>query len=173
MDNIINLYIDFDGVTKDTIRVSYKMMEDLGIDLNNRAEVIKFYQSIDWKELLDNSWKLNNAFQNINKIYEEKIFRPAILTTVNSLGEMIAKTNYIRSKNEDTSIICVPSGVEKSKIVKASKAILVDDYSGNLASWVKSGGIGIKFGYDKDYVSIDSLAYFASSEVIKKLALVC
>lgn len=113
MDNIINLYIDFDGVTKDTIRVSYKMMEDLGIDLNNRAEVIKFYQSIDWKELLDNSWKLNNAFQNINKIYEEKIFRPAILTTVNSLGEMIAKTNYIRSKNEDTSIICVPSGVEK------------------------------------------------------------
>ena len=107
------------------------------------------------------------------KIYEEKIFRPAILTTVNSLGEMIAKTNYIRSKNEDISIICVPCGVEKSKIVKASKAILVDDYSGNLANWVKSGGIGIKFGYDKDYVSIDSLASFVSGEVVKKLALVC
>ena len=145
---MINLYIDFDGVIKDTIRVSYKMMADLGIDLNN-------------------------AFQNINKIYEEKIFRPAILTTVNSLGEMIAKTNYIRSKNEDISIICVPCGVEKSKIVKASKAILVDDYSGNLANWVKSGGIGIKFGYDKDYVSIDSLASFVSGEVVKKLALVC
>lgn len=170
---MINLYIDFDGVIKDTIRVSYKMMADLGIDLNNKADVIKFYQSIDWNELLDNSEELNNAFQNINKIYEEKIFRPAILTTVNSLGEMIAKTNYIRSKNEDISIICVPSGVEKNMIVKASKAILVDDYSGNLASWVKSGWIGIKFGYDKDYVSIDSLAYFASGEVIKKLALVC
>ena len=45
--NMINLYIDFDGVIKDTIRVSYKMMADLGIDLNNRADVIKFYQSID------------------------------------------------------------------------------------------------------------------------------
>ena len=86
---------------------------------------------------------------------------------------MIAQTNYSRSKNSDISIICVSSGVEKSRIVKASKAILVDDHSCNLASWVKSGGTGIKFGYDKDYVSIDSLTYFASNGVIKKLALVC
>lgn len=170
---MINLYIDFDGVIKDTISVSYKMMADTGINMKNKAEIIKFYQDIDWVDLLDKSDELNKAFQWIDKIIEEGIFRPAILTTVNSLGEMIAKTNYVRSKNEDISIICVPSGVEKSKIVKASKAILVDDYSGNLASWVKSGGIGIKFGYDKNYVSIDSLAYFASGEVVKKLALVC
>ena len=73
---------------------------------------------------------LNNAFQNINKIYEEKIFRPAILTTVNSLGEMIAKTNYIRSKNEDISIICVPSGVEKNMIVKVTDRELIDKTGG-------------------------------------------
>ncbi len=91
---MINLYIDFDEVIKDTIRVSYKMMADLSTDLNNRADVIKFYQSIDWNELLDNSEELNNAFQNINKIYEEKIFRPAILTTV-AKNLSILKNKYI------------------------------------------------------------------------------
>ena len=49
---MINLYIDFDGVIKDTISVSYKMMDDLGINLKNRNEVIRFYQNIDWNDLL-------------------------------------------------------------------------------------------------------------------------
>lgn len=169
---MINLYIDFDGVIKDTISVSYKMMDDLGINLKNRNEVIRFYQNIDWNDLLDSSSELNDAFQNIKKISGEGVFRPAILTTVNSLREMIAKVNYIRSKNDDISIICVPNGVEKCDIVKAKDAILVDDYSGNLASWVNSGGIGIKFGYDDNYVSINSLSFFASYDVTKKLVLV-
>ena len=30
---MINLYIDFDGVIKDTISVSYKMMADTGIKM--------------------------------------------------------------------------------------------------------------------------------------------
>lgn len=86
---MINLYIDFDGVIKDTISVSYKMMADTGINMKNKAEIIKFYQDIDWVDLLDKSDELNKAFQWIDKIIEEGIFRPAILTTVNSLGEMI------------------------------------------------------------------------------------
>ena len=45
---------------------------------------------------------------------------------------MIAKVNYIRSKNKEVGIIFVPSGIDKSQIVKAQDAILVDDYSGNL-----------------------------------------
>ena len=32
-----DLYIDFDGVIKDTIKVSYKMMEDEKIDLRDRT----------------------------------------------------------------------------------------------------------------------------------------
>ena len=38
---MINLYIDFDGVIKDTISVSYKMMADMGINMKNKAEIIK------------------------------------------------------------------------------------------------------------------------------------
>lgn len=41
-----DLYIDFDGVIKDTIKVSYKMMEEQGISLSDRPRVIKFYQDI-------------------------------------------------------------------------------------------------------------------------------
>lgn len=168
---MINLYIDFDGVIKDTISVSYKMMADTGINMKNKAEIIKFYQDIDWVALLDKSDELNKAFQWIDKIIEEGIFRPAVLTTVNSLGEMIAKTNYVRSKNNQISIICVPSGIEKNKVVNAFNAILVDDYSGNLLNWSKAGGISIKYGYDKDYVSINSLDYFVSNGISKKLEL--
>lgn len=34
----MDLYLDFDGVLLDTINVSYKMMEELGIDLKDRQK---------------------------------------------------------------------------------------------------------------------------------------
>lgn len=168
---MIDLYLDFDGVIKDTINVSYKMMRDLGINLKDRASVVKFYQEIDWNFLLANSDELNDAFKYIDMICEEGVFRPSILTTVNSLSEMIAKTKYIRSKNMDVGIICVPNGVLKNQIVNANGAILVDDYSTNLFNWVKAGGIGVKFGFDEDYISIDSLHLFVDKRANKKLCL--
>lgn len=161
---MINLYLDFDGVIKDTINVSYKMMGDLGIDLRDRKSVVEFYMDTNWNELLASSGEIGDAFRYIDRIYEEGLFRPAILTTVNSLAEMIAKTNYIRSMNEDISIICVPRGIEKCQIVNPSGSILVDDYSGNLSSWERAGGIGIKFGFDDDYISINSLHFFVNGE---------
>ena len=168
IDKRINLYIDFDGVIMDTIRVSYKMMEDLGIDLSDRDAVIKFYQNIDWNELLANSEELKEAFKYINMIYDEGIYNPIILTTVNSLQEMTAKINYVRSKNDHISVICVPSGIEKSMVVNAAGSILVDDYSGNLIKWANSEGVSIKFGYDEKFVSINSLEYFVRNKYVKK-----
>lgn len=50
-------YIDFDGVTKDTIKVSYKMMEDERIDLNDRPRVIEFYKHLVWEYLLKRTAK--------------------------------------------------------------------------------------------------------------------
>ena len=39
-----NLYIDFDGVIMDTITNSYKMIKELGIDLNDsEKDMIKYY----------------------------------------------------------------------------------------------------------------------------------
>lgn len=171
IDKRINLYIDFDGVIMDTIRVSYKMMEDLGIDLSDRDAVIKFYQNIDWNELLANSEELKEAFKYINMIYDEGIYNPIILTTVNSLQEMTAKINYVRSKNDHISVICVPSGIEKSMVVNAAGSILVDDYSGNLIKWANSEGVSIKFGYDEKFVSINSLGYFVRNKYVKKRCL--
>lgn len=171
IDKRINLYIDFDGVIMDTIRVSYKMMEDLGIDLSDRDAVIKFYQNIDWNELLANSEELKEAFKYINMIYDEGIYNPIILTTVNSLQEMTAKINYVRSKNDHISVICVPSGIEKSMVVNAAGSILVDDYSGNLIKWANSEGVSIKFGYDEKFVSINSLEYFVRNKYVKKRCL--
>ena len=168
---MIDLYLDFDGVIKDTINFSYKMMRDLGINLKDRASVVKFYQEIDWNFLLANSDELNDAFKYIDMICEEGVFRLSILTTVNSLSEMIAKTKYIRSKNTDVGIICVPNGVLKNQIVNANGAILVDDYSTNLFNWVKAGGIGVKFGFDEDYISIDSLHLFVDKRANKNLCL--
>lgn len=165
---MINLYIDFDGVIKDTINVSYKMMNDLGIELSDRDSVIRFYQNIDWNELLDSSEELNKAFKYIGLICDEGFYNPIILTTVNSLGEMTAKVNYVRSKNDFISIICVPSGVSKDKMVNAIGSILVDDYSGNLVSWNDAGGIGIKFGSDDRFISIESLKFFVGNRVLKK-----
>ena len=40
---MINLYIDFDGVIMDTINVTYKMLSDKGIDMNDEVAKSKFY----------------------------------------------------------------------------------------------------------------------------------
>ena len=161
---MIDLYIDFDGVIQDTIKVSYKMMEEQGISLSDRANVIKFYQEIDWNKLIEVSGELNKAFVYINQICEEKKYRVSILTTVNSQQEMIAKVNYIRSKNKEIGIVFVPSGIDKSQIVKAQGAILVDDYSGNLLKWTEAGGIGIKFISEDSFTTISSLQVFTKNE---------
>ena len=159
-----DLYIDFDGVIKDTIKVSYKMMEEQGISLSDRPRVIKFYQDINWMELIEASDELNRAFHYINQICEEKRYRVSILTTVNSQQEMIAKVNYIRSKNKEVGIVFVSNGIDKSQIVKAQGAILVDDYSGNLLKWTEAGGIGIKFISKDNFTTINSLQVFTGNE---------
>lgn len=159
-----DLYIDFDGVIKDTIKVSYKMMEEQGISLSDRPLVIKFYQDINWRELIEVSDELNRAFHYINQICEEKRYRVSILTTVNSQQEMIAKVNYIRSKNKEVGIVFVPNGIDKSQIVKAQGAILVDDYSGNLLKWTEAGGIGIKFISKDNFATINTLKVFTENE---------
>lgn len=159
-----DLYIDFDGVIKDTIKVSYKMMEEQGISLSDRPRVIKFYQDINWRELIEASDELKKAFHYINQICEEKRYRVSILTTVNSQQEMIAKVNYIRSKNKEVGIVFVPNGIDKSQIVKAQGAILVDDYSGNLLKWTEAGGIGIKFISKDNFTTINSLQVFTGNE---------
>lgn len=168
-----DLYIDFDGVIKDTIKVSYKMMEDEKIDLRDRPKVIEFYKQLDWEYLLKISDEIKNAYYFINKISEEGTFNPKILTTVNSLNEIKAKLSDIKKNCKNITLVSVPSGIEKSVLVNPKNSILVDDYRGNLISWQNSGGIPVKFANEisSEFITINTLEVFTEKEICKNLCL--
>lgn len=156
-----NLYIDFDGVIVDTIRVTYDMLDRLGIDSNDFEKMSEFYYNLNWKQLLSLTPIINDGFGCIKKIINSGKFNVAILTHVNSLDEAVAKINYIRKYCKSVTIIPVPREISKTKIIDSKDAILIDDYSGNLKEWVSAGGIGIQFSSDlnknKGFKVIDKL----------------
>lgn len=145
-----NLYIDFDGVIMDTIKVTYDMIDRLEINKEDYEKMNEFFENLNWKKILSLTPIINNAFDEIKKLYKCGKFNMAILTHVNSLDEAVAKINYIRKYSSDVTIIPVPKEVSKTKMCKIKDAILVDDYSGNLKDWEKEGGIGIQFSTDLD-----------------------
>ncbi len=156
-----NLYIDFDGVIVDTIRVTYDMLDRLGIDSNDFEKMSEFYYNLNWKQLLSLTPIINDGFNAIKNIISTGKFNVAILTHVNSLDEAVAKVNYIRKYCKSVTIIPVPREVSKTKMIDSKDAILIDDYSGNLKEWEASGGIGIQFSTDlnknKGFKVIDKL----------------
>ena len=139
------LYIDFDGVIMDTIKVTYKLMEDVKIDSKNQDEVSNFYKNIDWKNLLSITPEINDSFNCIQKLVDSNLFDISILTHVISLDEAIEKIKFIRKHTDDLTIIPVPKAVSKTNMVHTHGAILIDDYSVNLREWENAGGIGIRF----------------------------
>ena len=156
-----NLYIDFDGVIVDTIRVTYDMLDRLGVDRSNFEKMSEFYYNLNWKQLLSLTPIINDSFNCINKIDESNKFNISILTHVNSLDEAIAKINYIRKYVKNITIIPVPREISKTKMIEAKDSILIDDYSGNLKEWEDAGVIGVQFSTDltkdKGFKVIDKL----------------
>lgn len=156
-----NLYVDFDGVIVDTIRVTYDMLDRLGVDRSNFEKMSEFYYNLNWKQILSLTPIINDSFKCLNKISETNRFNISVLTHVNSLDEAIAKINYIRKYVKNITIIPVPREVSKTKMIDAKNAILIDDYSGNLKEWEEAGGIGIQFSTDltkdKGFKVIDRL----------------
>lgn len=156
-----NLYIDFDGVIVDTIRVTYDMLDRLGVDRNNFEKMSEFYYNLNWKQLLSLTPIINDGFNCIKKIHDTNRFNVSILTHVNSLDEAVAKVNYIRKYFKEVTIIPVPREISKTRMLAVEGAILIDDYSGNLREWEAAGGIGIQFCNDltknKGFKVIDKL----------------
>lgn len=156
-----NLYIDFDGVIMDTIRVTYDMLDRLEVDRSDTEKMREFYANLNWKQILSLTPIINDSFKYIKKLYASGKYNIAILTHVNSLDEAIAKINHIRKYVKDVTIIPVPREVSKSKMCSTKGSILIDDYSGNLMEWENSGGIGIQFSTDltknKGFPVIDQL----------------
>lgn len=155
-----NLYIDFDGVICNTIEVSYRMMSDLGINLKDNEKVLKFYHDLDWDLLLSKCININDSMENIKNLMSSGKFNIAILTHVNSMGEIISKVNYIRKYLKDVTIIPVPKEISKTQMINARFSILIDDYAQNLDEWKAAGGIGVRFDLDMDgkgFLVIDHL----------------
>jgi len=155
-----NLYIDFDGVICNTIEVSYKMIKEAGISLEDSEKVSLFYHDLDWDLLLDKCININDSMENIKKIISSGKFNVAILTHVNSMNEVISKVKYIRKYLKDVTIIPVPKAISKTQMINARFSILVDDFAGNLDEWKAAGGIGVRFDLDMDgkgFLVIDHL----------------
>lgn len=163
--------MDFDGVIADTIKVTYNMLNEEGIDIKDNSKVSEFYRKLDWKQLLESTNEINKAFDEIDLLQDSGIYNIYILTTVNSLDEMKSKINYVRDRNKNIGVICVPKGIDKCCVVDANNAILVDDYKGNLRVWEKNGGIGICFTKEQEceFITIDSLIKLIDGNILNKI----
>lgn len=155
----IKLYLDFDGVILDTINVTNKMREELG--LKEYKEIREFYRTINWNKLIKETNQINNSISNIRKLIESNLYDIEILTHVNSEHEAKEKIKYLSNIFPNLKITPVPKIIEKCEVVNPLNSILVDDYSKNLLLWEINGGIAIKFTQedeeDKDYITINSL----------------
>ncbi len=168
----MNLYLDFDGVIVDSIRVTYKMLEEKGISVEDTSKVQEFYRELDWFKLLDDISQINNSIKNIKILLKNEVYNLYILTTVNSLKELEAKVKYLRGFGLNIPVIAVPKGVNKSELVDAKNSILVDDYSGNLYPWEKAGGIGVKFtekAKEQSFITVNSLGELNQPQFMKRL----
>lgn len=159
-----NLYIDFDGVIMNTIEVTYIELHKLGLDdkkPEDQPKVRKFYESLDWHDLLNHKASIiNDAINCIQLIIDSNLYEVSILSHVNSLDEAVEKVKYIRKYFSDITIIPVPRQISKTKMVHTNGNILVDDFVGNLNEWKEEGGIGIKFSTKlngKGFAVIDKL----------------
>lgn len=139
----IKLYIDFDGVILDTIKVTYQMIEDR--NLQTEEEIRNFYININWNELLKISPVINDSINCIKKIIESERFDVTILTHVHSKHEIEEKINFIKKEIPAIKIITCPKRIDKCDFVNPINAILIDDYIENLEKWQAKGGISIKF----------------------------
>ena len=137
------LYIDFDGVILDTIKVTYEMIEKLG--LGTPEEVSEFYYNLDWNHLIKQTPEINDSINCIRKIMNSNLFDVKVLTHIISYNEGLGKIEYLKSKIPELEVILVPKQINKADMVNPKDAILVDDFLGNLDLWHDKGGISVKF----------------------------
>lgn len=155
------LYIDFDGVVVDTIPLLYKELDKNGVKLGEEEEIRRVFGAFDFRKIIKDKNILNDSINCINKIMESGRFEVSFLSHINSLDEGIVKIKFLRRHFKDNvTIILVPRGVSKTKMIHSEDAILIDDYAGNLREWREAGGIPIRFSKEMEshgYIVVDRL----------------
>lgn len=161
---MVKLYIDFDGVIKNTIDYMYREMAQLRFSSSkngkNTFEMDYYLTTLDWAKMLEKTDFINDAIDNINKIVKTGLYDVKILTHVNSYNEAMQKQLYWQEVMPDVPLIVVPKEYDKACFVSASGAILIDDYKENLKVWKEHNGIPIHFDEERgesDYLVISCL----------------
>ncbi len=139
------IYIDFDGVILDTIKSTYDLMDELGVDKYNVKEARIFYRTLDWRKTLENTPQIHHSVDTLKKLMEIEEIELCVLTHIVSYDEGVAKIDYLKKRIPSLPVILVPKEFSKAEVVNPKDAILVDDYTLNLKEWKRKGGIGIKF----------------------------
>lgn len=158
----LKLYVDFDGVILNTIDVSYRLIEEQGIELvdSNYEKIQHFFVNIDWNKLISLSKPINNSIKYLKELMNSDLYDVTILTHVNTKKEINVKQKYLDEVIPGIDVIYVNKKDNKCDVVDCKNTILVDDFTGNLDLWHQKGGISIKFSTtDKkyEYMAIDNL----------------
>lgn len=167
----MNLYIDFDGVILDTVRLYMDVLNEFkALTEEERTEILS---NLDWDLLIEEADEINDSLINLKRISEDGRFNVKMLTHVNSDKEAISKKEFLKSKGIDVEVIDVHRPTMKSGAVNPINAILVDDDITNIIDWEEHGGIGIYFSKNtRNYpvysiVSLDQLLSGEFNEDIK------
>ena len=158
----LKLYADFDGVILNTIAVSYRLIEEQGIELvdSNYDKIQHFFINLDWDKLISLSEPINNSIKYLKELMHSDLYDVTILTHVNTKKEINVKQKYLAEVIPGIDVIYVNKKDNKCDVVDCKNTILVDDFTGNLDLWHQKGGISIKFSTtDKKYpyITIDNL----------------
>lgn len=158
----LKLYIDFDGVILNTIDVSYKLIEEQGIELldSNHEKIQHFFINLDWSKLISLSKPINNSIKYLKELMNSNLYDVTILTHVNTKKEINVKQKYLDEVIPGIDVIYVNKKDNKCDVVDCKNTILVDDFTGNLDLWHQKGGISIKFSTTNkkyEYMTIDNL----------------
>ena len=171
----LKLYIDFDGVILNTIDISYRLIEEKGIELidSNYDKIQHFFINLDWENLIKLSEPINNSIDFLKQLIESDLYDVTILTHVNSKKEINVKQKYLDEVIPGIDVIYVNKKDNKCDVVACKNTILVDDFTGNLDLWHAKGGIPVKFSTsDKkyQYMTIDNLGtLFAKYDEFRKI----
>ena len=99
------LYIDFDGVLMDTITTSYRLLDEQQVDLDNYDEVLKFYQTLNWEQVIEITPILYDSMDRLKRMKESNRFNISVLTHVNSVPEIVEKVKELVRKGNVSKIL--------------------------------------------------------------------
>ena len=162
------IYVDFDGVIKDTYEPlfeDYWEKQKNGEYVDDTIHVIKK----DWVYVLEKSPVINDAINILNEVDNA-----IVCTRIHSLeNEGVAKIRDMRKLGLKRDIILVPYQLKKTDVVEANDNILVDDAIFNLDDWHRAGGYPIFFdnlGTNVDGWGVENKKYVRtrSLEILKK-----